>query len=127
MDRELQQEAKLAGWSRYPLCSHWDKPGHDFFCCDQHPHFRTSLDSCFRWLVPKLLTMKWNIRLAWGGIPPGKPCVHLSNWGKKFNRQTRPQIAQLAETPAQALCNAIEVLIDWENEKEEENGVQSTS
>jgi len=76
------------------------------------PNFPESLDACFKWLVPKVLQNKWKVRIAWSGIPPGKPQANLSNWDSQFIRQTRPQISVYAETPALALCKSIEKLID---------------
>jgi len=81
------------------------------------PDFTGSLDACFQWLVPEMMSQQWKVRLAWSGFPPGKPRVHLCNWDRKFNRQTRPQIAASAETPALALCKAIEQYIDKQGDK----------
>jgi len=98
---------KLAEWAGFK----WDGRGwhyprvgekaHVVYCPDL-PNFTQSLDACFEWLVPKL------------------KYVIISNWNKK----KRPTVSvfdgegtcfmESAETPALALCLAIEKLIDSE-------------
>lgn len=105
-------------------CSKCHKPDYEYDLdfkiwepVNQNIEFTASLDVCFKEIVPKLLENKWKVRIAWSGIPPGKPQANLSNWDSQFIRQTRPQISVYAETPALALCLATEKLIDRESPK----------
>ena len=101
-----------------PKCSLWgeiDMTGFALYPNDDTARrlcdFTSSLDACFRWLVPKLLASKWKLSLSWSGIPPGKPACHISCWDAKYSKQTQPHISVVAETPALAVCMAIEQII----------------
>jgi hypothetical protein len=63
-------------------------------------------DLCLMYLIPKLLSCKWKVRISFSGFPPAKPCVHLSYWGKDFNRQQRPQINVVDKDLAMAISLA---------------------
>ncbi len=76
--------------------------------------FTASLDSCFRHLVPKLQDENWKIRISLkpSACIPADPQVNLHRWESQYTRQNQPSISIHAETPALALCRAIEKLID---------------
>jgi len=92
----------------------WIEPNTDYHC--KLPNFTQSLDVCFKWLVPKLFT--WSIGKNWelqsdftikeNGI---KASVDLHYVDPDKYDQIKPSEA-IAETPALALCLAIEKLID---------------
>ena len=64
------------------------------------PLFTDSLDACFKWLVPKLV---WNVWL-----------INADNGWEFSIMMPMRQVVGKAETPALALCKAIEKLIDEE-------------
>jgi len=76
--------------------------------------FTHSLDACFEWLVPKVVcTIKW-IELKSGDLGHRARIMRLEMY-------TEPQIEYEGfdrETPALALCKAIEKLIDEEAKHE---------
>lgn len=65
--------------------------------------FTSSLNACFKWLVPKLL----------GGV-----MIEFGRWGEgwsvEINTETDDRYTAYGETPALALCKAIEQLIEKE-------------
>jgi len=65
------------------------------------PAFTKSLDACFKWLVPKLLEASTDVDLA--NTDKGWAFIVIDSEG---------EIGGEAETPALALCLAIEKLID---------------
>ena len=64
------------------------------------PDFTESLDACFKWLVPKLLGAGMDVDLA--NTSKGWAFIIIGSEG---------EIGREAETPALALCLAIEKLI----------------
>ena len=108
--KELHE--KLAKWAGFAQST----SGHDIVWLldnkwpplEELPNFTESLDACFRWLVPKL-----------------PPLLYLAFWPVHFNGQEFWDVplqgygasfsyTERAETPALALCQAIEQLIDAE-------------
>ena len=96
---------KLAEWIGFKLVEKahhadiWESPNGTRY--EGLPHFTFSLDACFKWLVPKL----------------GKIIIQLDNTAKLWycslvmeDMQSR-MFTVRAETPALALCKAIEKLI----------------
>lgn len=86
-------------------CAKWLEPNTTYHI--KLPRFTQSLDACFKWLVPKL--NKMGIRIHMITQPRGRNDYFCSMGGKWFPYQT-----VYAETPALALCLAIEKLIDKE-------------
>ncbi len=100
---------KIAEWCGFTII--WEKVGcvtpyckyaPDGNWCDESPDFTTSLDACFEYIVPKLLH---------------KDVYILHHSGSPYPEcQIRPiakePIIVVAETPALALCRAVEKLID---------------
>lgn len=91
MNEELNKKlAEWAGVKPHPVYP----TGYDY------PYFTDSLDACFKWLVPKLesyeLKLNYKKHCAWVKLP-----TKYTEFG-------------MAETPALALCLAIEKLIDKE-------------
>lgn len=83
---------------------------------DDVPAFTDSLDACFRWLVPKLQELKWKMRISAATLLGGTAQSSLTCWERKYNKQNRPHICVNAETPALALCLAVEKLIQKESD-----------
>lgn len=100
MNKELNKKlAEWAGFKEKGTGYVW--PDRRF---DKVPDFTESLDACFRWLVPKLhqvtIIQEFNSEAyADVVIQPEYEYLHYKEW---------------AETPALALCLAIEQLIDKE-------------
>lgn len=85
----------------------------------QHPNFTSSLDACFKWLVPKL--REWgllDLSLTFSYIklapPMGIDDEDLLGYQCRLHLEKLllDPIHTEAETPALALCKAIEQLID---------------
>lgn len=103
MDKE-KLNRKLAGWRGFAVgggTTHYyvDPEGKP---CDL-PNFVGSLDACFKWLVPKL--------------PPPDILFYrkFGKWEASLEFYQDPwESIESAETPAHALCLAIEKLIDSE-------------
>lgn len=74
--------------------------------------FTESLDACFKWLVPKLSFP--TILLSSDAECDGTPCWLCELSERDVYDQVTTQVSQWAETPALALCKAIEQLIDKE-------------
>jgi len=74
------------------------------------PRFTTSLDSCFKRLVPKLQSEGYGILLC---DSQGKPPFLGEIYDERGEREKQVAIAN-HENPALALCLAIEKLIDPE-------------
>jgi hypothetical protein len=119
---EKELNRKLAEWAGFvlkpchPGCvPHWHRPdGEALNLIDDFPTFTQSLDACFKWLMPKLFT--WNIGKNWElcsdtEIRPNKVKAQIQSLG--FNNPEFRAEA-IAETPALALCLAIEKLVDSE-------------
>lgn len=112
---ELNQ--KLAEWAGFKeinckppytvLFLWWLSPKKDRL--DKLPDFTTSLDACFKWLVPKLEnTHSWIFGKNINGFA-------MTIWSKA---DVVIIITGEADTPALALCKAIERLIDASPRKE---------
>ena len=113
MVNQEELNKKLAEWARF-----WHDKGGDSLSdihvrprwCSPSPRYRKleppnftqSLDTCFKWLVPKLEGNIWliNADYSWE--------FSIMSRGKQFIGK--------AETPALALCKAVEKLIDKEAE-----------
>lgn len=110
MTEELNR--KLAEWAGFKgtkvrrylvggsseLVNGWEAP--DGKLSELRPNFTASLDACFKWLVPKL--GGWMMRNYDFGTAA---VVWIDN---------EESYKAIAETPALALCKAIEQLIDEE-------------
>ena len=72
------------------------------------PDFASSLDLCFKWLVPKLSS---NLGISIGK-DGDRPYFYCRIEGAYFDSI---RLVKTAETPALALCEAIEQLIDKES------------
>jgi len=118
MTEEKELNEKLARWAGVePIKRDWQrttvkcsegKLSEDGYSlpCDietytelEYPDFTTSLDACFKWLVPKLGEDYWIIV----DPPKGKVIIVLG-----FVEEAKG----VAETSALSLCRAIEKLID---------------
>ena len=112
---EQELNKKLAEWAGFKSTDVPDvlnyQQGHKEWCypnlrCKLDlPTFTQSLDACFKWLVPKLKHYElsnwaWKKHTGWAGI-------------EKIER-IEYRFA-IADTPALALCLAIEKLIDKES------------
>lgn len=117
MTQEQELNEKLAEWAGFALVD-WEKqvcgtaqpwislryPDNTYHDRNNMPNFTQSLDDCFKWLVPKLrsgasaysraITL-YQCRTKWG--------CYLSEDKGRYS---------VAETPALALCLAIEKLIE---------------
>lgn len=115
MTTEQELNEKLAKWAGFNFfevqrCEchpdlkirYWHTPNGDYL---DKPDFTQSLDYCFKWLVPKVQGKGYYIQLK-----------DYHGWYfQLFNSElTPPRIDQWANTPALALCRAIEQLIDAE-------------
>lgn len=85
----------------------WYNIGHDWELKDEdiEPRFTQSLDACFQWLTPKLIEMDCYIQLNNGDYWTGEI------WERAVVGRNTRHIGE-AETPALALCLAVEKLID---------------
>jgi len=100
---ELELNKKLAKWAGFkwqPITETWLYPSEGLRL--ELPDFSQSLDACFKWLVPKL-TGEWTIAIANGHDFPYVATV------KNLGSSTK-----VGNTPALALCRAIEKLIEGE-------------
>ena len=119
---------KLAEWAGFSIRSVWDT-GFQLFKTPQKPspdgahydeeefeenwykaistdYFTSSLDACFKWLVPKLFHKDIMVRTVHSsGTPSFEGYLHRIGHGDYWG---------VAETPALALCLALEKLIDAE-------------
>jgi len=101
MNEELNKKLALwAGFAKHRQFSDWwyRPDGRDI---SRLPRFTSSLDACFKWLEPKLLSYQ------------------LNNWGNNnhhcvIHREGVNYVGAYAKTPALALCLAIEKLIEEE-------------
>ena len=104
MEELNKKIAKWCGWSCMVHIAHPDCNGHWHFGGDFDnipPDFTTSLDACFEYIVPKLETI-------------GSICFNRTyNGGWQADLGHACFFAN-AETPAIALCRAMEKLIDGE-------------
>lgn len=102
-------------WSNYVKAMRWYRPNHQIgidSVSEHSPNFTHSLDACFKWLVPRLLELDW------------LPCISLIDfehlWVAELHQDGPENTIWLdskAETPALALCKAIEKLVDSINVK----------
>ena len=131
-NKELVYGAMMHG-SHYEL-GHWDYQGECWYSSlklkesnfqfnkEGLPDFTQSLDTCFKWLVPKLrefglldLSLTYSyLELKMGGDDTDKLGFQCRLRLEKF--LTEPFRSQ-GKTPALALCLAIEKLIDVEKQK----------
>ena len=122
---------KLAEWAGFENISHLAIKPHPNFVMwrcpdggtifDNAPNFTQSLDACFKWLVPKLTNIKqMGSRktveiIRFFEFKKDSTWCHLeTDWQAEFET--------IGETPALALCNAIEKLIDDEKDKAAHKG-----
>jgi len=107
MMSELRE--KLAKWAgfKYGFRYGWDSP--DGSWCRVLPYFDESLDACFKWLVPKLTGFLYQYTITINNIRDGWAC---QLYGHTDNPYIPKRIDETGETPALALCKAIEKLID---------------
>lgn len=101
MSNNEKLNKKLAEWAGFVLYG-------------DYTYFTSSLDACFRWLVPKLeyyFSFKFWQTLYKGEARRWVCQAHNKGWVADFGK-----VETYAETPALALCKAIEQLIDKEAE-----------
>ena len=97
---EQELNKKLAEWARIP---NGDCPG-----CGRSIELTQSLDACFEQLVPKLEDIAYEIRFVFPVEGEFSWSCCLITTGSALGRRAKGD----AETPALALCKAIEKLID---------------
>ena len=125
---ELELNQKLAEWRGFECVSpafldtsqdpsmyypaSWKLEGIEgdlIWLVDCPPDFTHSLDACLRWLVPKVDGMGYSYELLqWNN---GQ---HKAMLNKRCEGWAQTYTDVVAETPAMALCLAIERLIDGE-------------
>ena len=94
MTTEQELNEKLTKWARIEK---W-KP---------LPQFTSNLNACFKWLVPRVVTMEGILYIG----------IEFYNWGTEANvwhnnSNQLPLYSHQDKNPAIALCRAIEKLID---------------
>ena len=119
--RESALNSKLAKWAGFKLESHktlaraWGEGGGELFTLTywtapqddemmELPDFTTSLDACFKWLVPKIRELGYRFNL--NSLQGGGFIVRI--YEKPFDFK----FAAEGKTASLALCLAIEVLLD---------------
>ena len=115
MDKQTLNK-KLAEWAGF-IHDHW---GDELFIIypnkktikPEPPDFTKSLDACFEWLVPKLRPTYW-AGVSYNSFWQGRGDTYE---GEVRDNNMSMRIYKIAETPALALCLAIEKLIDGEKE-----------
>lgn len=112
MEQELNK--KLAKWAgcyeainKYTGLVCWWYPDGYIHGSAAPPQFTDYLDLCFKWLVPKLNDMGEKVRMI---SQPRSGGAFFCAVGGKYLAHA----CVYAETPALALCKAIEKLIDGE-------------
>ena len=100
----------LAEWAGFDLHynQHLKRPRWQASNGDWDIDFTKSLDACFKWLVPKLVSV--NIK-TWDSEPQASEVII---WAK-----CDTIVGDIASTPALALCLAIEKLVDSLNKNKE--------
>jgi len=101
---ELELNKKLAEWAginSIPMEKIYYDHTTEIF--EELPDFTQSLDACFKWLVPKLDYVEIKMNVA----PSGDVF-----WNAHIEAEYKKSVT--SETPALALCYAIEKLIDSE-------------
>jgi len=104
--QELQElNEKLAEWAGFHSVHYRDGETHGYDTKEAlyWLQFTQSLDACFKWLVPKIQDDDYSQEVTIYQYPNG--------WGCYIGDMRKYQVA---ETPALALCLAIEKLIDSE-------------
>lgn len=83
------------------------------------PNFTDSLDDCFKWIVSKLKDLGWMARVQYSPLRDNDTGKLLSDWTGyasvfyvEVGNSFRVTHWATSETPALALCLAIEKLID---------------
>jgi len=128
-EQEQELNKELAEWAGFK----WQHAYHDFYelvtpdgaqldltafrigSYKKCPKFTQSLDACFKWLVPKLNRDGWFVELQQASMREywkARLWCPSSGTGKITLGSIRARPIQEAETPALALCLAIEKLID---------------
>lgn len=116
-EQELLKNKKLAEWAGNiehdwvgDFCENCYESEWEFSDKPCVPDFIHSLDACFKWLVPKLQKDYglWSLKFNWFVGIEGEPCHCM------FDLPLASDIRGNAETPALALCLAIEKVIDKE-------------
>jgi len=82
--------------------------GKDGMRCDT-PDFTTDLNAIFRWLVPELL--RRNLYIGIGAEKSGWECWIFEGEPIEGDPFQEYEVKVLADTPAMAICKAIETLI----------------
>lgn len=90
----------------------WYQPSKEY--SDKLPNFTQSLDACFKWLVPKLRNNENYIDINLRDFAPEMGDPYLFTIRMITNYPTIKAWQGGAETPALALCKAIEKFIDAE-------------
>lgn len=98
MTDEQELNKKLAEWAGLE----------DALGLDRVPNFTHSLDACFKWLVPRASEDGYEVAIS----TEGKDC-----YGELFGQGQGDHLQADVETPALALCLAIEKLIESEISK----------
>ena len=116
-DQELNE--KLAEWAGFEKKLAFESGKHKFYWYvspggeEADVQFTTSLDACFKWLVPKEIDYEkddYQIEITWVTFCKNW-CEVTYNWAYgEFGDHDRIHVE--SETPALALCKAIEQLID---------------
>lgn len=122
LNKEL---AEWAGWHsevasmgdgmRYPILLSPDEElveGQAGYIPDHTPNFTNSLDACFEWLVPKLTDLDINARLVLTHQLDYSVSIFFSNPVDDDYPTRGVGRGRDGESPALALCLAIEKLID---------------
>ncbi len=121
---EQELNKKLAEWAGLSVATVPDYTGFYLFgykgIC-YTANFTQSLDACFKWLVPKLENHWYQYCITLNNVRDGWACQLFRSEESPF---VPKRIDEIAETPALALCKAIEKLID--GEKGENNAGEKT-
>jgi hypothetical protein len=110
-------QSPLWTYERYKETSDWwEAPrGSRYLEC---PRFTDSLDACFKWLVPKLVEEGWLARVQFGPhLQRDFKTRHVCAYVLLSKPYSQADYDATAESPALALCLAIEKLIDAEATK----------
>jgi len=121
---ERKLNHKLAEWAGFTMGDNWGWRGWNYpdGSWERHPpHFDSFLDACFEWLVPKSrMDTLWVINNLGSPTPKIEYCFGYTRgenndlvcWDRDLPKEDC--LSPIAETPAFAICLAIEKLIDSE-------------